>query len=81
MLYHQDLTNPTDKRIYAVASALYDSSNYTIERLAKLTRIDRWFLYKMDNIIKMIKELEKVNYKVRIIIYLFFFLFVLAPEC
>lgn len=60
----QDLTNPTDKRIFAVATALYDTDNYSVEKLANLTRIDPWFLHKMNNIVKMIKNLQSVDYKV-----------------
>ena len=56
---------PTDERIYAVAAALYDSCNYSIDKLTSLTRIDSWFLAKMKNITEMIKELKKVDSKVR----------------
>ena len=61
----QELTDPTDKRIFAVAAALYDSENYSINSLSALTRIDPWFLSKMKNIIDMIKQLRASDYKVR----------------
>ena len=64
LLVLQDLTNPTDRRIFAVATALYDNKNYSIKKLAELTQIDPWFLCKMNNIVKMIKKLETVDYKV-----------------
>ncbi len=65
----QDLTNPTDKRIFAVAAALYQSDAYSIEKLASLTRIDSWFLSKMNNIIAMVKTLESTDYKVLKFVY------------
>ncbi len=58
------MTNPTDKRIYAVAAALYKSEKYTVSKLAELTKIDPWFLSKINNIVNMIKTLEHVDYKV-----------------
>ncbi len=61
------MTNPTDKRIFAVASALYHSDSYSIKKLASLTRIDLWFLSKMNNIITMTRTLETTDYKVLII--------------
>ena len=45
----QELEQPTDKRMFVLAAAL--KAGYTIDRLYELTRIDKWFLYKMKNII------------------------------
>ena len=45
----QELEQPTDKRMFVLAAAL--KAGYTIDRLYELTRIDRWFLHKMKNII------------------------------
>lgn len=56
---HQELQIPTDKRIFVLAAALY--ANYSIDRLYELTKIDRWFLYKMKNIIDHAKLLETYN--------------------
>ena len=44
----QTLTNPTDKRIFVLATAL--SKGYTIDALHKLTKIDKWFLTRMKTI-------------------------------
>ena len=52
-----------------MATALYDSEHYSVERLASLTQIDPWFLSKMNNIIKMIKKLQTVDYKVRLVAF------------
>ena len=43
------LKEPTDKRIFVVAKALSDG--YTVERIHELTKIDKWFLQKLHNII------------------------------
>ena len=44
-----ELSEPTDKRILAIAIAL--QNGYTINRIHELTKITKWFLYKMKNII------------------------------
>ncbi|XP_054153898.1 CAD protein-like [Oppia nitens] len=55
----QELESPTDKRIFALAAALYD--NWTIDQLYELTKIDEWFLYKFKNIIDQLKELKSLQ--------------------
>ncbi len=53
------LKEPTDKRIFVVAKAL--SEGYTVERIHELTKIDRWFLQKLQNIIDTEHaEIEKI---------------------
>lgn len=42
------LKNPTDSRIFVIALAL--KHNFTIDQIHELTRIDRWFLYKLKSI-------------------------------
>ncbi|MFW9951064.1 MAG: carbamoyl-phosphate synthase (glutamine-hydrolyzing) large subunit, partial [Candidatus Thorarchaeota archaeon] len=53
-----ELINPSYDRILGIATAIYHD-RYSIEELYKLTKIDRWFLYKFRNIINMMKKLEK----------------------
>ena len=53
------LSHPTDKRIFVIAHAL--KKGYTVERIHELTRIDRWFLEKLANIIRIENELEQHN--------------------
>ncbi|XP_050436300.1 CAD protein [Adelges cooleyi] len=55
-----ELEQPTDKRIFVLAAAL--KNGYSIDKLYELTKIDRWFLYKMQNIIKHQTLLESYNY-------------------
>ncbi len=50
------LTAPTDKRVFAIAAAMYNG--YSVDRIHELTKIDRWFLYKLQNIINTANELE-----------------------
>ncbi|XP_055339674.1 CAD protein-like isoform X2 [Paramacrobiotus metropolitanus] len=55
-LSDDELSNPSDRRIFTVATAL--AEGYTVDRLHELTRIDRWFLYRMKNIIDFRQELR-----------------------
>lgn len=54
------LANPTDRRWLAVGQALLHE-NYTVDRVHDLTKIDKWFLYKLQNIVDMQRELEKIG--------------------
>ncbi|MCH7964032.1 MAG: carbamoyl-phosphate synthase (glutamine-hydrolyzing) large subunit [Bacteroidetes bacterium] len=45
----KELSEPTDKRNIAIASAL--QNNYSVDRIHHLTKITKWFLYKMKNIV------------------------------
>ena len=45
----EELEIPTDKRVFVLAAAL--KANYTLDRIHELTKIDRWFLHKMQKII------------------------------
>ncbi|MDR0301599.1 MAG: carbamoyl-phosphate synthase (glutamine-hydrolyzing) large subunit [Treponema sp.] len=51
------LSKPTDRRIYAIYRAL--AEGWSVERIYNLTKIDKWFLYKFENIWKTEKELKK----------------------
>lgn len=57
----QELEVPTDKRIFVLAAAL--KSEYSIEKLYQLTKIDSWFLHKFKNIINYHSYLESLNFK------------------
>lgn len=45
----EELANPTDMRIFSIASALEEG--YTVERICELTKIDPWFIGKLKNIV------------------------------
>ncbi len=53
------LSTPTDKRIFAIARAFEEG--YTVERIHDLTKIDKWFLYRLHNIITTSHELGDVK--------------------
>lgn len=53
------LRAPTDKRIFVIAQAMQEG--YTIDQIHELTRIDRWFLYKLHNIISTWGELSQYD--------------------
>ena len=44
----RSLSEPTDKRIFVIAEAF--RRGYTVERIHNLTKIDRWFLFRLKNI-------------------------------
>ncbi len=51
-----ELQKPTDRRIFAVYEAL--RRGWSIDRIYKYTKIDRWFLYKMQNVLKIEHEIS-----------------------
>lgn len=53
----EELANPTDERIFAIAQAL--KANFSIDEIYDLTNIDKWFLYKLKNILDVASSLEK----------------------
>lgn len=55
-----ELANPTDRRWLAVGQAMLHE-NYSVDRIHELTKIDRWFLYKLQNIVDCTHELEDVG--------------------
>ena len=54
-----ELANPTDLRIFAIAQALEEG--YTIERIENLTKIDKWFIERLKHIVDLKHELMKYN--------------------
>nr|NVI70406.1 rudimentary [Cucujiformia] len=54
-----ELEQPTDKRMFVLAAAL--KKGYTVDKLFDLTKIDRWFLQKMKNIIDWNTHLETLT--------------------
>lgn len=53
-----ELANPTDRRWIAVGQAM-QHEGYSVDRVHDLTKIDRWFLHKLKNIVDMSKSLEQ----------------------
>ena len=54
------LREPTDKRIFVISKAMH-LPQYDIDKIHELTKIDRWFLYKLKHIIDIDEQLKKQN--------------------
>ena len=54
-----ELANPTDLRIFAIAQAL--EKGYSVGRIYELTKINPWFLEKLKNIVDYTKVLEQYH--------------------
>ena len=50
------LSHPTDLRIFAIAKALEEG--YTVDRIEELTKIDKWFIEHLGNIVRFQNELK-----------------------
>ena len=53
------LSEPTDKRIFVIEEAF--RKRYSVERIHELTKIDRWFLEKLQIIMNTDKELQSLS--------------------
>jgi carbamoyl-phosphate synthase large subunit len=53
------LTAPTDKRIFVIAKAM--NEGWSVDKIHELTKIDRWFLYRLRHIIDTSHTLEGYN--------------------
>ncbi len=51
----KELSAPSDKRIFAIAQALHQG--YSVDKIHEFTKITKWFLYKMKNIVDLQKEI------------------------
>ena len=54
-----ELAEPTDMRIFVIAKAL--EKRMSVDKIYDLTKIDKWFLYKLNNIISVSEELSGFN--------------------
>lgn len=55
----KELSEPTDKRIFAIAEAL--KKGYSIDKIHQLSKITKWFLYKMKNIVETEEKLRNIK--------------------
>lgn len=53
------LREPTDKRIFVISKAML--AGYSVSHIHELTKIDRWFLNKLENIVETYREMETCN--------------------
>eukprot|EP00934_Nitzschia_sp_Nitz4_P008454 Nitzschia sp. Nitz4//scaffold7_size249615//193132//197941//NITZ4_001201-RA/size249615-augustus-gene-0.14-mRNA-1//1//CDS//3329558514//8444//frame0 len=56
----KELDVPTDKRIFAIAQALHEKT-LSVEDIHEITKIDHWFLRRLENIVNCWDELEKTS--------------------
>jgi carbamoyl-phosphate synthase/aspartate carbamoyltransferase len=56
-----ELQTPSDQRLFALANALH--SGYSVDKVWKLTNIDKWFLNKLEGLIKFSKYIESFGTK------------------
>ncbi|OWZ28800.1 carbamoyl-phosphate synthase arginine-specific large chain [Cryptococcus neoformans c45] len=55
------LTHNNDRRLFAIAHAMLNL-DYTVDHLHDLTKIDKWFLYKLENIVNVYKTLQSTPF-------------------
>jgi carbamoyl-phosphate synthase large subunit len=55
----KELSEPTDMRIFSIASAL--EMGISVDKIYDLTKIDKWFLYKLNNIIDIKNIISEYN--------------------
>ena len=56
----ETLRNPTDRRWLAVGQAMIHEG-YSVEKVHDLTKIDKWFLYKLQNLVDCMSEMKEVG--------------------
>ncbi|KAJ6012163.1 hypothetical protein N7499_012868 [Penicillium canescens] len=56
----ETLRNPTDRRWLAVGQAMLHEG-YSVDKVHDLTKIDKWFLYKIQNIVDCNNELKEIG--------------------
>ncbi|MFH1727286.1 MAG: carbamoyl-phosphate synthase (glutamine-hydrolyzing) large subunit [Pseudomonadota bacterium] len=57
----KELINPTDRRIFAISKAL--AHGYSVDKIHELTKIDLWFIHKLNNIILEAESLKQKKFE------------------
>ncbi|UCG92748.1 MAG: carbamoyl-phosphate synthase (glutamine-hydrolyzing) large subunit [candidate division WOR-3 bacterium] len=57
----KELKEPTDKRMFAIAEAM--KRGYSVDTIYRLSGVDPWFLYKIQNIVEIEKKLKHYSLK------------------
>ena len=55
----QELANPTDKRVFAISEAM--AGGMTVDEIHDITKIDKWFLYKLQHLDQIRRDLSASN--------------------
>ena len=53
------LREPTDKRVFVISKAMH--KGYTVDQIHELTKIDKWFLEKLQHVIDIDEAMKKCN--------------------
>ena len=53
------LREPTDKRVFVISKAMH--KGYSVDQIHELTKIDKWFLEKLQHIIDIDEAMKKCN--------------------
>ena len=56
----EELRHPSDRRIFAIAQCLH-AGTHTVDQLHDITDIDRWFLERLNNIVKGANDLKSTG--------------------
>ncbi|MEM2876330.1 MAG: carbamoyl-phosphate synthase (glutamine-hydrolyzing) large subunit, partial [Candidatus Bathyarchaeia archaeon] len=56
----EEIKNPTDERLFKIAKAL--KMGLSVDEISKLSGVDRWFIYKIKNIVDMEKRLRGLKF-------------------
>eukprot|EP00557_Chaetoceros_sp_GSL56_P002692 CAMPEP_0176497948 /NCGR_PEP_ID=MMETSP0200_2-20121128/12026_1 /TAXON_ID=947934 /ORGANISM="Chaetoceros sp., Strain GSL56" /LENGTH=1504 /DNA_ID=CAMNT_0017896055 /DNA_START=98 /DNA_END=4612 /DNA_ORIENTATION=- len=56
----EELSVPTDRRIHAIAQALYEKT-FTVEEIHDMTKIDQWFLRRCESVVKTWDRVSQVS--------------------
>ena len=59
MSIDHELQTPSDQRLFAIANAMH--SGYTVEKIWEMTRIDKWFLRKLQGLSDFAKHMSSYN--------------------
>ncbi|MFX1434715.1 MAG: carbamoyl-phosphate synthase (glutamine-hydrolyzing) large subunit, partial [Promethearchaeota archaeon] len=54
-----ELRNPTDLRLFRIGEAI--KKGISIEEIYRLARVDKWFLYKLNNIINIERQIQDLG--------------------
>ena len=55
------LTENNDRRLFAIAHAMLNL-DYTVDTLHDMTKIDKWYLYKLENIVRVYKQVQNTPF-------------------
>jgi len=54
-----ELRNPTDLRLFRIAEAI--KRGISIDEIYRLSRVDKWFLYKLKNIVDLNRQIQDIE--------------------